>query len=384
MINFAQHADCSLTIQIMDFQISASCGAARAGRIRTARGDIKTPAFMPVGTLGTVKGVPPSELAALGFDVMLANAFHLWLRPGEKIIAAHGGLHGFCGWRRPILTDSGGFQLFSLRARRTIGEEGAHFSAPHNGEKRLLTPEICMQIQRDLASDIVMVLDDCPSPENEKDDIRRSMQLSMRWAQRCKIAHGDNPAALFGIVQGGIYEDLRAESAAALIDTGFDGYAIGGLAVGESKTALADIITATTAKLPSDKPRYLMGVGTPSDIAGAVMRGVDMCDCVLPARNARNGHLFTSSGILRMRNARHRQDTAPPDSACDCPVCRTFSRAFLHHLLAINEMAAARYMTIHNLAHYRRLMKTLRGAIQNGTLPAVVRQIELLDGQDAD
>lgn len=339
---------------------------------------------MPVGTLGAVKGVPPSELAALGFDVMLANAFHLWMRPGEKIIAAHGGLHGFCGWRRPILTDSGGYQMFSLRARREVCEEGAHFSAPHSGEKRLLTPELCMQIQRELKSDIAMVLDDCPPPQNAKEEIRDSMRLSIRWARRCKIAHGDNPAALFGIIQGGVYKDLRAESADALREISFDGFAVGGLAVGEEKSAREDIVAATAEMLPSDKPRYLMGIGTPSDIAGAVARGVDMTDCVLPARNARNGHLFTSGGVLRMKNARHRKDTAPPDPACDCITCRTFSRAFLHHLLAAGEMSAARYMTIHNLAHYRRLMKTLRLAIKDGTLQAAVRRVEQLDGRDAD
>ena len=368
----------------MDFQITATCGAARAGAIRTARGEVRTPAFMPVGTRGAVKGVSPSELAALGFDMMLANAFHLWLRPGEDIVAAHGGLHGFAGWRRPILTDSGGYQIFSLRKKRTLSEEGALFSAPHSGEKRLLTPEICIRIQRDLASDIAMVLDDCPSPQNSKDEIRRSMELSMRWARRGKIAHGDSPAALFGIVQGGVYEDLRAESADALVGIGFDGYAVGGLAVGESKDMLAATVAATAEKLPREKPRYLMGVGAPADIARAVLRGIDMMDCVLPSRNARNGHLFTGGGVLRIRNARHRRDTAPLDPACDCPACRTFSRACLHHLLAANEMLAARYMTIHNLAHYRRLMKTLRQAIQDGTLPAAVRRVEMLEGKNAD
>ena len=359
----------------MQFKISAVCGTARAGFIQTARGNIKTPAFMPVGTLGAVKGIAPSELAALGFDIMLANAFHLWLRPGEDIIAAHGGLHGFCGWRRPILTDSGGYQIFSLRKHRRLDENGALFSAPHSGEKRLLSPEICMQIQRALGVDIAMVLDDCPSPDNDYAAIRDSMHLSMRWARRCKSAYGGN-SAIFGIVQGGVYDDLRAESAATLTDIGFDGYAIGGLAVGEDKTRMADIVAATTAQLPVATPRYLMGVGTPSDIAGAVLRGVDMFDCVLPARNARNGHLFTGDGILRMRNARHRRDSSPPDANCSCPVCRNFSRAYLHHLLSVNEMLGARYMTIHNLSHYRRLMHRLRQAINNNTLPAVVREIE--------
>lgn len=368
----------------MRFSVSAECGAARAGRIETARGGVKTPAFMPVGTLGAVKGIPPSELAALGFDMMLANAFHLWLRPGEDIIAAHGGLHGFAGWRRPILTDSGGYQIFSLRAK--LSEAGAVFAAPHNGEKRLLTPELCMQIQQKLGADIAMVLDDCTAPENSKNETAASMRLSMRWAKRCKTAHNENKnaAALFGIVQGGVYEDLRAESAAVLTETGFDGYAIGGLAVGESKTLMRQTVAATAARLPAAKPRYLMGAGTPADIAAAVLRGVDMFDCVLPARNARNGQLFTGGGILRLRNARHRRDNSPPDENCNCPVCRTYSRAYLHHLLAVNEMLAARHMTVHNLAHYRALMKKLRAAIQNGNLSETVREIESLEGKKAD
>ncbi|MGI9306330.1 MAG: tRNA guanosine(34) transglycosylase Tgt [Gammaproteobacteria bacterium] len=367
----------------MQFNISAVCGAARAGRIFTPRGEIQTPAFMPVGTLGAVKSISPPELAALGFDIMLANAFHLWLRPGADIIAAHGGLHGFAGWRRPILTDSGGYQIFSLRKRRTLTEDGALFFAPHNGEKRMLTPELCMQIQRDLRSDIVMPLDDCTAPDCGREAVRDSMQRSMRWARRCKTAHGDNPAALFGIVQGGIHLDLRAESAAALTDISFDGYAIGGLAVGESKTAMAETIAATAAALPADRPRYLMGAGTPGDIAGAVISGIDMFDCVLPARNARNGHLFTSGGVLRMRNARHRRDLSPLDENCACPVCRAFSRAYLHHLLAVNEMLAARYMTLHNLAHYRGVMQKLRAAIIKNNLPAVASEIKSLEGADA-
>ncbi len=367
----------------MKFNITQTCGNARAGKIFTARGNIKTPAFMPVGTLGAVKGIPPHELSALGFDIMLANAYHLWMRPGEKIIADHGGLHGFGGWRKPILTDSGGYQIFSLQTHRTITEEGAHFRAPHNGEKRLLTPELCMQIQRDLASDIVMVLDECPSPEQPRDKIEAAMRLSTRWARRCKTAHGDNPAALFGIVQGGTDLDLRARSAADLTEIGFDGYAIGGLAVGESKALTADTVAAVATMLPATTPRYLMGVGSPADIAGAVLRGIDMFDCVLPARNARNGHLFVSDGILRMRNARHRTDTSPPDKDCNCPTCRNFSRAYLHHLLTTNEMLAARYMTIHNLSHYRKLMSRLRAAIKDNTLEATVKQIEATATQSA-
>ena len=330
---------------------------------------------MPVGTLGAVKGVAPHELAVLGFDIMLANAFHLWLRPGEDIVAAHGGLHGFGGWRWPILTDSGGYQMFSLRARAVISEAGALFRAPHNGEKRLLTPEISMAVQRALGADIVMVLDDCPPPACDQAVVRDSMRLSMRWARRCKTAHGDSPAALFGIVQGGVHAQLRAESAAALADIGFAGYAIGGLAVGEDKALTDEVVAATATQLPAAAPRYLMGVGTPADIARGVLCGMDMFDCVLPARNARNGHLYVGDGVLRIKNARYRRDLLPPDEQCDCPVCRSFSRAYLHHLLTVNEMLGARYMTIHNLAHYRRLMRRLRHAIKNNTLPAVVREI---------
>ena len=368
----------------MEFKISAVCGAARAGILRTRRGEIQTPAFMPVGTLGAVKGISPAELAAIGFDIMLANAFHLWLRPGEKIVAAHGGLHGFSGWQRPILTDSGGYQMFSLRARRSISEQGAIFSAPHSGEKRFLTPELAMQIQRDLGGDIIMPLDDCPPPQNPKTEIANSMRLSMRWAKRCKIARGENSAALFGIVQGGLHKDLRAESAATLTEIGFDGYAIGGLATGESKSARDDATATIAETLPQNQPRYLMGIGAPADIAAAVARGIDMMDCVLPARNARNGHLYTSGGVLRIRNARHRNDASPIDSECNCPICRMHSRAFLHHLLSVNEMLAARYMTIHNLSFYRRLMSDLRGAIVAGVLPAAVRKIESLSARNAN
>ena len=364
----------------LEFKIAAECGAARAGIISTSRGDIETPAFMPVGTLGAVKGIAPDELAALGFDAMLANAFHLWLRPGTEIIAAHGGLHGFCGWRRPILTDSGGYQIFSMRDRRRLSEEGAHFHSPYNGEKRLLTPELCMQVQRDLKSDIAMVLDDCPSPKESRDNIERSMRLSMRWARRCKIARGNSSAALFGIMQGGTDEQLRAQSAAMLTDIGFDGYAIGGLAVGEDRAKTHATVAQSAGHLPPERPRYLMGMGTPADIARAVMSGVDLFDCVLPARNARNGHLFTGEGVLRMRNARHRRDDSPPDSDCNCPTCRRYSRAYLHHLMATGEMLAARHMTIHNLSHYRRLMSRLRAAVQTGTLPETVRQIADTDG----
>lgn len=367
---------CYLTVH---FETLTTCGMARRGVVHLPRGDIQTPAFMPVGTLGQVKSIPPHELAATGFDIMLSNAFHLWLRPGEDIIAAHGGLHGFAGWRRPILTDSGGFQLFSLRERIKITEEGACFRSPHNGDQRQLTPEGCMNIQRALNSDIVMVLDDCPPTGGDMVAINNSMQRSMRWARRCKQAHSDNPAALFGIVQGGVFQSLRDESTAALIDINFDGYAIGGLAVGEEKAIMNDIVTATAAQLPTDKPRYLMGVGTPADIARAVAAGMDMFDCVLPARNARNGTAFTTTGKIKLRNACHRHSLMPLDENCLCPVCRRYSRAYLHHLLAINEMLAARLMTLHNLAHYRTLICRLQASIDTGKLAETVRDIETVE-----
>ena len=357
----------------MQFSLQAQCNGARTGVIHTARGDIQTPAFMPVGTYGAIKGISPEDAEKLGFDIILGNTFHLWIRPGTDIIRKHGGLHGFGGWRRPILTDSGGYQIFSLNGK--ISEEGAHFRAPHNGEARFLTPEVSMQVQRDLGSDIVMVLDECINAKADLPTAEKSMRLSMRWAARCREAHGNNAHALFGIVQGGAYQSLRDESADYLLGLGFDGYAIGGLAVGEEKSVMNAIVAETTKKLPADKPRYLMGVGTPVDIAQSVAAGIDMFDCVLPTRNARNGQLFTHAGVVKIRNACHRNDPSPPDSDCNCPVCRTYSRAYLHHLCSVGEMLAARLMTLHNLAYYRRLMSRLRAAIVTGNLPEVVRQI---------
>ena len=357
----------------MKLSLQAQCGQARAGVLHAARGDIQTPVFMPVGTYGTIKGVAARDAEALGFDIILGNAFHLWIRPGTEIIRAHGGLHGFGGWTRPILTDSGGYQVFSLGGKTS--EEGVRFSAPHNGEKRFLTPELCMQIQSDLGSDIVMVLDECINAKASLVAAEKAMHLSMRWAARCRAAHSGNTNALFGIVQGGAYQHLRDESAAFLVDLGFDGYAIGGLAVGEEKKTMHAIVAETTKKLPADKPRYLMGVGTPSDIACSVLSGVDMFDCVLPTRNARNGQLFTDAGVLKMRNACYRDDTSPPDIHCDCPLCRQYTRAYLHHLLSVGEMRAATLMSIHNLAYYRRLMHRLRTAIIAGTLPQTVAEI---------
>ena len=358
------------------WQRQMQCGNARAGVLRLHRGDVETPAFMPVGTLGAIKGaVEPADLRRLGFDIMLSNTFHLWQRPGVEVVTAHGGLHGFGGWRRPILTDSGGFQVFSLASLRRVSEDGVDFRAPHNGAACFLSPEKCMAIQRQLGSDIVMVLDECaPGDANEK-IATAAMRRSLRWAARCKTAFADNPNALFGIVQGGVFSSLRAESAAGLANIGFDGYAIGGLAVGESASARRTVLEDTVHRLPADKPRYLMGVGTPSDIAHAVSCGVDMFDCVLPTRNARNGQLFTSTGVVKIRNSRHRADLSPPDAACGCPVCRRVSRAYLHHLFTIGDMSAARLLTLHNLAYYFGLMRRLRAAVGDGTLPAVVADI---------
>lgn len=358
------------------WRLHATCGKARSGILRLARGEVRTPVFMPVGTLGAVRGaVAAEDVERLGFDIILGNTFHLWQRPGLEVLAAHGGLHGFNGWRRPILTDSGGFQVFSLASLRKITDDGVSFRAPHSGEPCFLSPELCMDIQRTLNSDIAMVLDDCTPATAAAPEVAASMRRSMQWARRCKAAFGGNPNALFGIVQGGIHLPLRRESAQTLVDTGFDGYAIGGLAVGEEKSERRAVLAEVPQWLPPDKPRYLMGVGTPADIALAVADGVDMFDCVLPTRNARNGHLFTAAGTLRLRNACHRHDSAPPEESCGCVVCRRFSRAYLHHLFAIGDMLAARLATLHNLAYFRRLMRELRNSVEDGTLPQVVAKV---------
>jgi queuine tRNA-ribosyltransferase len=358
----------------MPFTLLGRSGEARRGRLTLAHGSVETPVFMPVGTYGTVKAVSPAELDELGAQVILGNTVHLWLRPGPEIIAAHGGLHRFTGWRGPILTDSGGFQVWSLGALRKVREEGVAFASPVNGDRLLLTPEKSMQIQRALDSDVVMVFDECTPHPATHDETARSMQLSLRWAARSKAAHAGNPNALFGIVQGGMYEDQRDDSLAGLVDIGFDGYAIGGLSVGEPKQEMLRVLGHTAPRMPADKPRYLMGVGTPEDIVAGVCLGVDMFDCVLPTRNARNGWLFTRYGDVRIRNARHRADTAPLDATCGCYTCRHFSRSYLHHLQRVNEILGARLATIHNLYYYLTLMAELREAIAARRLDAYVAQ----------
>jgi len=352
----------------MQFEVIAQCGAARRGRLALAHGTIETPVFMPVGTYGTVKAMSPAELEALGAQIVLGNTFHLWLRPGTEVIAAHVGLHGFMGWRRPILTDSGGYQVFSLGPLRKVREEGVSFASPVDGDKLLLTPELSMQIQRALDSDVAMVFDECTPYPASRDETADSMRLSLRWAARCRQAHADNPNALFGIVQGGMFEDLRDESLGALAEIGFDGYAIGGLSVGEPKEDMRRIEAYVTPRLPANRPRYLMGVGTPEDIVEAVCNGIDMFDCVLPTRNARNGWLFTRYGDAKIRNARYRNDTRPLDEGCSCYACGHFSRAYLHHLQRTNEILGARLNTVHNLHYYLTLLAELRRAIADGTL----------------
>ena len=365
----------------MTFQLNATDGAARRGEITFPRGTIQTPAFMPVGTYGTVKSMLPRDLAETGAEICLGNTFHLMLRPGTEVIEAHGSLHGFMQWDKPILTDSGGFQVFSLGEMRKITEEGVTFRSPVDGSPVELNPEIAMQVQRDLGSDIVMIFDECtPYPATEK-QARESMEMSLRWADRSRKAHGDNPAALFGIVQGGMYESLREKSLEGLTDIGFDGYAIGGLSVGEPKEDMIRILDFLPPKMPDDRPRYLMGVGRPEDIVEAVRRGVDMFDCVMPTRNARNGYLFTSTGIVKIRNARHRHDTSPLDDQCDCYTCENFSRSYLHHLDKCGEMLGSQLNTIHNLRYYQNLMSGLRGAIEAGTLSDFIESFYARRGQ---
>ncbi|WP_028294176.1 tRNA guanosine(34) transglycosylase Tgt [Oceanobacter kriegii] len=358
----------------MSFELMTSDDSshARRGKISFPRGDIQTPAFMPVGTYGSVKGLNPDQVEELGADIILGNTFHLMLRPGTEVIKQHGDLHDFIGWNKPILTDSGGFQVFSLGDMRKITEEGVTFQSPVNGDKVLMTPESSMQVQRDLGSDIVMIFDECtPYPATEK-EAADSMRMSLRWAERSKAAHGDNPSALFGIIQGGMYEDLRDESLQGLTDIGFDGYAIGGLSVGEPKPDMLRILSHTTPKMPQDKPRYLMGVGKPEDLVEGVRRGVDMFDCVMPTRNARNGHLFTSTGVLKIRNAANRNDTGPIDAECDCYTCRTYSRAYLYHLDKCREILGATLNSIHNLHYYQTLMAGLRRSLEEGTFASFV------------
>ena len=352
----------------MSFEHLGSDGKARRGRLTFPRGTVETPAFMPVGTYGTVKGMLPRDIEEIGAHIILGNTFHLMLRPGTEVIKAHGDLHDFTQWQGPILTDSGGFQVFSLGEMRKITEQGVTFRSPVDGSPVELNPEIAMQVQRDLGSDIVMIFDECtPYPATEK-QARESMELSLRWAARSRQAHGDNPAALFGIVQGGMYPELRDRSLEGLEQIGFDGYAIGGLSVGEPKDEMIRILDHLPPKMPADRPRYLMGVGRPEDIVEAVRRGVDMFDCVMPTRNARNGYLFTATGIVKIRNARNRHDTGPLDDTCDCYTCKNFSRSYLHHLDKCGEMLGSQLNTIHNLRFYQNLMAGLRGAIEAGTL----------------
>jgi len=348
----------------MKFDLITTDGGARRGQLHLAHGTVQTPVFMPVGTYGTVKAMSPAELTEIGFEMVLSNTFHLWLRPGLEVIEQFGGLHRFMGWDKPILTDSGGFQVFSLGKLRKITEEGVKFASPINGDKLFLTPEISMQIQRTLNSDIVMIFDECtPYPATEK-EAADSMRMSLRWAARSKAAHAGNPNALYGIVQGGMFEHLRDESTRELIGMDFDGYAIGGLSVGEPKEDMARILAHTAPQLPAGKPRYLMGVGTPSDLVAAVAQGIDQFDCVLPTRNARHGILYTRRGDIRIRNARWKTDTAPIDDECTCHTCTHFSRAYVHHLIRANEILGARLATIHNLHYYHRLMAGIRAAIE--------------------
>jgi queuine tRNA-ribosyltransferase len=358
----------------VQFKLLATQGKARRGQLVFPRGIVETPAFMPVGTYGTVKGMTPEELTETGAHICLGNTFHLMLRPGTGIIQQHGDLHDFMHWDKPILTDSGGFQVFSLGAMRKINEEGVTFRSPINGEKILLTPEKSIEVQRELGSDIVMIFDECtPYPATEQ-EARISMELSLRWAQRSKDEHGDSDAALFGIVQGGMYEGLRDISLEALEKIGFDGYAIGGLSVGEPKEDMIRVLDNTAHKCPENKPRYLMGVGKPEDIVEAVRRGIDMFDCVMPTRNARNGHLFVTDGVVKIRNAKHKTDTAPLDEKCDCYTCKNYSRSYLHHLDKCNEILGSRLNTIHNLRYYQIVMQGLRDAIEKGQLDEFVTE----------
>jgi queuine tRNA-ribosyltransferase len=352
----------------MKFSLHTTDGAARRGTLTLAHGTVETPVFMPVGTYGTVKAMAPNELVDIGAQIVLGNTFHLWLRPGLDVISAHGGLHRFMGWEGPILTDSGGFQVFSLGELRKISEEGVKFASPINGDRLFLTPEESMRIQHVLNADIVMIFDECtPWPATEQ-QTAESMRLSLRWARRSRDEHDrvKNTNALFGIVQGGMIETLRDESLAGLAEIGFDGFAIGGLSVGEPKEDFARILAHTAPRLPTDRPRYLMGVGTPEDIVYAVGQGIDMFDCVMPTRNARNGHLFTRFGDIRIKNAQHKANTRPLDDSCDCYCCRNFSRAYLHHLHRTGEILGARLNTIHNLFYYQTLMRELRTAIAAG------------------
>ncbi len=350
------------------FQILATDGVSRRGRLSFTRGIVETPAFMPVGTYGSVKAMRPEDLSALGAQMILGNTFHLWLRPGTEVVESFGGLHDFIGWQGPILTDSGGFQVFSLAKMRKLSEEGVQFRSPIDGSKVFLSPEESMRIQRALNSDVVMIFDECTPYPATTAEAASSMQLSLRWAERSKRAFEGNPNALFGIVQGGVYPALREQSVRGLVDIGFHGYAVGGLAVGEPQAEREQTLDFTVPMLPREAPRYLMGVGRPEDIVESVRRGIDMFDCVMPTRNARNGHLFTRFGVVRIRNTRYKTDSSPIDPDCACYTCSKYSRAYLHHLDRCTEMLGAHLMTVHNLFYYQELMAGLRTAIEQGRL----------------
>jgi queuine tRNA-ribosyltransferase len=347
----------------MKFDLISTDGAARRGRMTFARGAVETPAFMPVGTYGTVKAMTPELLREIGAEIILGNTFHLMLRPGMDVVRAHGGLHRFMHWDGPILTDSGGFQVWSLGKLRKLTEQGVWFQSPVDGSKIFLGPEESMAVQQALDADIIMIFDECTNHPATEEEARASMELSLRWAERSKVAHGDHPAALFGIVQGGMYEHLRDVSLTGLTRIGFDGYAIGGLSVGESKDEMRRILSHVAPRMPADRPRYLMGVGTPEDLVEAVRRGMDMFDCVLPTRNARNGWLFTHEGAVKIKNARYAADTGPIDPLCDCYTCRHYSRSYIRHLQQANEILGATLATVHNLHYYQTLMRDLRQAI---------------------
>ena len=351
----------------MKFELSKTDNKARLGKMTFARGEVNTPAFMPVGTYGTVKAMTVEEVKELGAEIILGNTFHLSITPGTDVIEAHGDLHDFMNWQGPILTDSGGFQVFSLGHIRKINEKGVSFRSPKDGDKIFMGPEESMQIQQKLGADIVMIFDECIAYPSEKSAVDQSMQLSLRWARRSKDEHQrlNNDNALFGIVQGGMHEELRRQSVEALVDISFDGYAIGGLSVGEPKEEMIKVLEYLPDAIPADKPRYLMGVGTPSDLVEGVARGIDMFDCVMPSRNARNGYLFTSTGIVKIRNAKHKVDTGPLDTNCECSTCQNYSRAYLHHLQKTNEILGSRLNTMHNLHYYQHLMSSMREAIKN-------------------
>ena len=358
------------------YKLITKDGLARRGEVKTTHGKFQTPAFMPVGTYGAVKSISPETLEVLQAEIVLSNTYHLMERPGVEIIKSHGGLHQFMGWQGPILTDSGGYQVFSLSKKRTISEEGVEFFSPLNGDKKYLTPESCMQLQLDYGVDIAMVLDECTPFPVSKEIAKESMNLSLRWAKRCRSAFTSDQSSLFGIIQGGIFDDLREESLEGLMNIDFEGYAIGGLSVGEPKMEMQKVINNIVPKMPEDKPRYLMGVGTPLDIVRAVQLGVDMFDCVIPTRHARNGYLYTSKGVVKIRNSENKDDLAPIDDNCSCYTCTNFSRSYLHHLDKTKEMLGSTLNTIHNLHYYLNLMRNLRLSIEQGTLQTFIKEIE--------